>query len=74
MTYRLSIPAERDLAGIAQSTLERWGSAQCLRYGHLLENALQQLARLPTMGRPRDIDVARVLHQRMEVSGVTPPQ
>ncbi len=53
MKYQLSLLAERDLAGIAQSTRQRWGTAQVHQYGQLLEHTLQQLADNALMGKPR---------------------
>jgi toxin ParE1/3/4 len=90
--YQLSLLAERDLAGIAQSTRQRWGDTQVQQYGQILENALQQLLENPLMGKPRPelyedarsfsvgahivfyrpthsgIEVARVLHQHMDIT------
>ncbi|HRF89082.1 MAG TPA: type II toxin-antitoxin system RelE/ParE family toxin [Pseudomonadales bacterium] len=53
MQYQLSLLAERDLVGIAQSTRERWGDEQARRYGQLLEDTLQQLLTNPLIGRTR---------------------
>lgn len=90
MKYQLSLLAERDLAGIAQSTRERWGDERALQYGQLLEGTLQQLLATPYIGRsrpelyakarsfsagshvvfyritPSGIEVARILHKRMD--------
>lgn len=42
--YRLSPKAQRDLDGIFDYTVERWGLAQALRYTDLIEATCAKLA------------------------------
>lgn len=53
-TVRYSVRAERDLAVIAEYTLDRWGPNQALRYLDELEAKAHQLAASPSLGRPCD--------------------
>ena len=45
--YRLTPKAQRDLDGIFDYTVERWGLAQALRYTDLIEAACAKLAEAP---------------------------
>jgi toxin ParE1/3/4 len=45
--YRLSPKAQRDLDGIFDYTVERWGLLQALRYTDLIEAACARLANAP---------------------------
>ena len=49
----LSPPAEDDLAGILQYTLETWGESQLLTYGKVLDDGLQMILDNPTIGFTR---------------------
>lgn len=54
MKYRFAIRARADLRSIAEYTLERWGTDQCLRYLVALEECCQRLADDPSYGRACD--------------------
>jgi toxin ParE1/3/4 len=45
--YRLSPRAQRDLDGVFEYTVARWGLAQALRYTDLIEAACADLAEAP---------------------------
>jgi toxin ParE1/3/4 len=45
--YRLSPRAQRDLDGVFEHTVTRWGLAQALRYTDLIEAACADLAEAP---------------------------
>ena len=53
-TFRITPRAARDLAGIAQWGLERWGSARMETYMRGLNHRFVWLARHPMSGRTRD--------------------
>lgn len=52
--FTLSGPAESDLAGIAEYTLEHWGERQTDQYLNKLEPCCRLLAENPMLGRPCD--------------------
>ena len=52
-----TVAAERDLAAIADYTLEHWGAAQCERYLDLLEQTCERII-------PRNLSHARPVPQR----------
>lgn len=45
--YRLGPKAQRDLDGVFDYTVNRWGLAQAMRYTDLLESACADLAEIP---------------------------
>ena len=47
----LSTLAKRDLDGIADYTLEHWGSAKFVEYNIMIANAFEQIAQYPNFGR-----------------------
>jgi plasmid stabilization system protein ParE len=50
-TYRLTTPASLDYVEILDNTLETWGIQQFTRYGQLLDDAFEKLAKNPEFGR-----------------------
>jgi toxin ParE1/3/4 len=48
-----SAKADEDLDDILQYTLERWGDAQAIVYGKLLERAFEDILRTPSIGHAR---------------------
>jgi toxin ParE1/3/4 len=64
---RLSIEADRDIAGIADYTLATFGERQVIKYLASLERTFQLLADFPGVGLPVDdlpIGCFRLVHQR----------
>ena len=51
---RLAVQAERDLEGIAQYSIETWGSARAARYMADLRSCCQRIADRPLLGRSCD--------------------
>lgn len=52
--FRFSARAERDLEGIVDFTLSRWGTAQASKYVDGLEELAGTLAHNPALGKSRD--------------------
>ena len=49
--YSLSSEAKRDIRGIRQYTIEKWGNDQAERYISDLRNQMRMLGNTPTLGR-----------------------
>lgn len=63
--YRLSPKAQRDLEGIFDYTVERWGLQQALRYTDLIEAVCARLADTPL--HSQDCAIIRPGYRRRNV-------
>ena len=52
-TYKLSKPAEADLAQTLKQGIEIWGITQTIEYADLINDTLELLTKHPQMGRDR---------------------
>lgn len=53
--YRLSPKAQQDLDALFDTTVERWGIEQALRYTDMLEATFLRLAEAPHLGTSCDL-------------------
>ena len=54
MPYKFTEQAENDFDGIIQHTLENWGKNQAVNYVEGLEELLEKLVLMPTLGIKKD--------------------
>lgn len=65
--YRLSPAAERDIEGIWDYTVERWGLAQANRYADALFGVFHELANDPHGARSVACDAIRAGYRRRSI-------
>ena len=66
LPYQLTSLAQADLESIASYTLEKWGKAQALRYGELLEQRFREIANRTAKSRQFSKRFPQVLVNRCE--------
>lgn len=66
LPYQLTPLAQADLESIASYTLDKWGKAQVLRYGELLEQRFREIANRTANSRPFSQRFPQVLVNRCE--------